>query len=163
MVLGTPTTGSPASARRLAPARVPSPPIAITASMLLLSRTLAMFSGPPWGPSNGLVREVPRMVPPSRARPRTLWRGSSMMSPSTTPRQPSRKPTNSWPKDLMPCSTAPRITALSPGQSPPLVISPIRMMGSVLLCGVVVVLTPSILVTGGSCGAGDAPAHGRVP
>ena len=87
----------PASVSRLAPARVPSPPMAMTASM----------------PSRSSVAcDVLRAA----ARRRTGWcarcrgwcrpawrcrgpraRGRSMKSPSTTPRQPSRKPTNSWP------------------------------------------------------------------
>src|SRR6218665_2545299 len=49
------------------------------------------------------------------------------MSPSTTPRHPHRNPTNSAPCEITPFRTAPRITALSPGQSPPLVKIPIFM------------------------------------
>ena len=45
----------------------------------------------------GADRLVPRIVPPCWARPRTLLRSNGIASPSTSPRQPSRKPTNSWP------------------------------------------------------------------
>ena len=51
----------------------PSPPIATIASMPWRSIMISMFSGPPLGPSKGLVREVPMMVPPWDARPRTFW------------------------------------------------------------------------------------------
>ncbi len=70
MVLGTPTTETPASAaRRAATPRVSSPPIAIRASM----RSRCSVSSTRATPSsawNGLVRDVPRMVPPRWIRPR---------------------------------------------------------------------------------------------
>src|SRR6218665_1413428 len=50
-----------------------------------------------------------------------------IVSPSTTPRHPHRNPTNSAPCEITPFKTAPRITALRPGQSPPLVKIPIFM------------------------------------
>ena len=88
MVFGTPTILRPASVRRCAAVRVPSPPIAMTASMPCSSRVRWMFSGPPFSPSKGFVRDEPRMVPPARESPRTLCRSTVMRSPFTTPRQP---------------------------------------------------------------------------
>src|SRR6218665_1543255 len=85
-----------------------------------------MASGPP-PPSNGFVREDPRMVPPCFERPRTSQRVMGIVSPSTTPRHPHRNPTNSAPCEITPFKTAPRITALRHGQSPPLVKIPIFM------------------------------------
>ncbi len=88
MVFGTPTIFRPASVSRRAAVSVPSPPIAMIASMPFSSIIRWMFSGPPFSPSNGLVRLEPRIVPPWRDSPRTLCRSSGMMSPSTTPRHP---------------------------------------------------------------------------
>ena len=45
-----------------------------------------------------------------------------------TPRQPSSKPTSSSPYTVSPLRTTARITALSPGQSPPPVSSPTRIV-----------------------------------
>ncbi len=64
MVLGTPTTGracSPCS-RRATP-RVSSPPIAISASRPRSAKART-HSSPPPGSLKGLVRELPRIVPP---------------------------------------------------------------------------------------------------
>jgi hypothetical protein len=115
-VFGTPTILRPSCDRRLAAARVPSPPMAMRASTPNDSRVDLMLAAPPLGPSNGFVREVPRMVPPCLEIPRTLSLGSSSTSPFTTPRHPSWNPTKVWPWALMPLSTAPRMTAFSPGQ-----------------------------------------------
>src|SRR5436305_8284283 len=67
------------------------------------------------------------MVPPRGSRPRqrstsrvTVWR-------SSTPRHPSRKPTTSSSYWRSPLRTTARMTALSPGQSPPPVNMPTRM------------------------------------
>src|SRR3546814_16166136 len=86
-----------------------------------------MFSAPPRGPSYGLVRLVPRIVPPTFDGPFTSWRVRGKKSASTTPRHPSRMPTNSLSYVVVPLSTTPRMTALSPGQSPPLVRMPILL------------------------------------
>src|SRR3954453_15745366 len=51
---------------------------------------------------------------------------SSSYSPSSTPCQPSRKPTIASPYSPTPLRTIARITAFSPGQSPPPVSTPIR-------------------------------------
>ena len=54
-------------------------------------------------------------------------RSMGTVSPSSTPRQPSRKPTTSSPCSPIPLRTTARITALRPGQSPPPVRMPMRM------------------------------------
>ena len=76
---------------------------------------------------NGFVREVPRIVPPRGRIPRVDSIVSSSASPSSGPRQPSRKPTISSPCRSMPLRTTARITALRPGQSPPPVSTPNRI------------------------------------
>ncbi len=122
----------PSSLRRFAAASVPSPPMAISDVMPCSSMTWAMRSGPPPF-SNGFVREVPRIVPPCFEMPMTWARPRGMVSPSTTPFQPLRKPTNSRPYRFVPVKTAERITALRPGQSPPLVRMPI-LIASIMPC-----------------------------
>ena len=81
----------------------------------------------PFSILNGLVREDPRIVPPRGKIPRVLSRVSSIVKFSSGPLQPSLKPTNSWPYSFTPLRTTARITALSPGQSPPPVSTPIRI------------------------------------
>src|SRR6267378_6491728 len=73
-----------------------------------------------------MVREVPRIVPPRWRIPEVLSWVSSKKSPARTPAQPLRKPAISNPCALMPRRTTARITALSPGQSPPPVRMPMR-------------------------------------
>src|SRR6185436_18927489 len=70
------------------------------------------------------------MVPPRFRMPLTSATPSGIVSPSSGPFQPSRKPTNSWPWTWMPLVTTPRMTALSPGQSPPPVNIPMRIRGN---------------------------------
>src|SRR3954452_19961598 len=70
----------------------------------------------------GFVRLVPMIVPPRGRIPETSRSARSRNSPSTSPRQPSRMPTESQPAASASRTTA-RITAFSPGQSPP----PVRM------------------------------------
>jgi hypothetical protein len=41
---------------------------------------------------DGLVRDDPRIVPPRGSRPRTAGMSSGLVSASSGPRQPSRKP-----------------------------------------------------------------------
>ena len=60
------------------------------------------------------------MIPPMLSRSRTTW-----LPGGRSPSNPSRKPTTSQPC-LSAASTTPRRTAFSPGQSPPLVRTPIR-------------------------------------
>src|SRR5256886_8118724 len=50
-----------------------------------------------------------------------------MVSPSSGPRHPSRNPVNSYPYSCVPRRTSARMTALSPGQSPPPVSTPTRI------------------------------------
>src|SRR5574342_152874 len=121
MVLGTPTTFMPMSEKRLATPSVSSPPTATTAWMLWRSSVSITMRGPS-GRLKGLVRLVPSMVPPSWRMPAVLSRVSRKWSSSSSPFQPSRTPTNSKPC-CSPRRTTARITALSPGQSPP----PVRM------------------------------------
>src|SRR5580692_4992674 len=55
--------------------------------------SLAQFpASPPKSSANGLVREVPRIVPPRGKMPTVLCRSSSIASSSRTPAQPWRKP-----------------------------------------------------------------------
>src|SRR5947199_1783344 len=66
------------------------------------------------------------MVPPRWRIPEVLSWVSSKESPARTPAQPLRNPAISKPWALMPRRTTARITALSPGQSPPPVRMPMR-------------------------------------
>ena len=94
MVFGTPTTGTPCSAcRRDAAPSVSSPPMAISPSTCSPARFRFTVSGPP-SRLKGLVREVPRMVPPRGRIPRVDSIVSSKCSFSSGPRHPSRKPTS---------------------------------------------------------------------
>ena len=70
------------------------------------------------------------MVPPRGRMPRTAGMSSGTVSPSSGPRQPSRKPTNSYPYSWVPLRTMPLITAFRPGQSPPPVSTPTRIAAS---------------------------------
>src|SRR3954453_20427835 len=126
--------------RRCAAPSVSSPPMAISPSSPS-AKVRSTCSTPP-SRLNTLVREVRRMVPPRGSIPRVDCRSSGMRSLSSTPCQPPRKPTSSWPWTLIPWRTMARMTALRPGQSPPPVSTPKRIAPS---------LTPS-------CGAvPDAP------
>src|ERR1022692_4305283 len=132
MVLGTPTMLTPASCSLAATPRVSSPPIAISTSTPRLSRLSlirVMPDRPPLAaaPASGFVRDEPRIVPPRGRMPRTACTSSGTVSPSSGPRHPSRNPMNSWPNSVTPRRTIARITAFSPGQSPPPVRIPTRM------------------------------------
>ena len=132
IVFGTPTTGTPCSPSLVATPRVSSPPIAISASTprpARLSLIRSMPLRPPPLPAffSGLVRDDPRIVPPRGRMPRTAWMSRGIVSPSSGPRHPSRNPTNSRPYSCTPLRTTARITAFSPGQSPPPVRTPTRM------------------------------------
>ena len=84
--------------------------------------------------SSGWNRAVPSIVPPWLTMPRAWSRVSGNRSPSTTPRQPWRNPTRVSPCRLL-CLTTARIKALSPGQSPPPVRSPMRMSSTLRSAG----------------------------
>src|SRR5687767_3126369 len=125
IVFGTPTSGTPSSASRSAVRSVPSPPITTTASRP--SRASAPVTGAapsPW--TYGSRRDVPRIVPPRWRIPRTASRSSGRSRPSISPSQPSRIPTTSAPCLPIARAVTLRITALSPGQSPPAVRIPSR-------------------------------------
>src|SRR5690349_169673 len=126
IVFGTPTTGMPSSCSLPATPRVSSPPIGISASRLLaFMAALTLFR--PSSTLYTLVRDDPRIVPPRCRMPRVLSSVSSTPSLLMTPAQPCRKPQNSCPWALIPLRTTPRMTAFSPGQSPPPVSTPILM------------------------------------
>src|SRR3954469_11362406 len=66
------------------------------------------------------------MVPPCAMIPSVLWRSRMTWSPGgSRPSKPSRNPTTSHPS-FSAARTTPRRTAFNPGQSPPLVSTPIR-------------------------------------
>ena len=95
MAFGTATHGIACSSDSCAATlRVSSPPMVISASISCLasvSLTLRM----PSGTLCGSTREEPSIVPPRGRMPRTAGMSRGTVSPSTTPRQPSRKPVNS--------------------------------------------------------------------
>src|SRR5437763_225625 len=125
IVLGTPTTDSPSPPRRWATPSVSSPPMAMRASRALTATVSSTRSTPP-STLYGLVREVPRIVPPRGRMPRHRSTSSGSVRPSMAPRQPSARPTNSSAWATSPLRTTARITAFSPGQSPPPVSTPTR-------------------------------------
>src|SRR6185437_2035620 len=132
MVLGTPTTLTPSSESRVATPSVSSPPIATSAPTPRPARLSLIRSTPDRPPlaalsASGLVRDEPRIVPPRGRMPRTACTSSGTVSPSSGPRQPSRKPTNSKPNSCVPRRTSARMTAFSPEQSPPPVSTPTRI------------------------------------
>src|SRR5437763_1120333 len=111
--------------------RVSSPPIATRPSMPLPRRRLRTCSTPPFS-FRGLVREVPRMVPPSGRMPRTeAGVRSSMSPPPSTPAQPFLIPVT-WNPCWKARRATPRMAALSPGASPPPVRTPIRTTPSLV-------------------------------
>ncbi len=126
IVFGTPITGSPCSpCSRAAAPSVSSPPIAISPSIPADSSVERMRSGPS-SRLNGFVREERRIVPPRGRIPRVDSTVRSSWTPSRGPRQPSRNPTISCLWSSIPLRTIARMTAFSPGQSPPPVSTPIR-------------------------------------
>ena len=91
IVLGTPTTSKPRSAISDAHDRVPSPPMAMSASSSR-PRIVSVARDMPSGRLNGVWRDVPSIVPPMGSRPRQASTSSCTQSSSTTPRQPSMNP-----------------------------------------------------------------------
>ncbi len=126
IVFGTPTTRTPSSASWTAAPSVPSPPITIRPSRLCAATVARILSGPS-STRYGLAPEDPRIVPPRGRIPVVSAIPSGWVASSRTPRHPSWNPTNSIPWDRMPRRTTARITAFSPGQSPPPVRTPRRM------------------------------------
>src|SRR2546425_2294455 len=110
---------------------VSSPPIATSPSTPLPRSRLITCSTPPCSLS-GLVRDVPRMVPPSGRMPRTEAGVRSSMSPApSTPAQPFLIPVT-WNPCWKARRATPRTAALRPGASPPPVRTPIRTTPSVV-------------------------------
>src|SRR5580658_10062169 len=132
MVLGTPTALTPWPPRRSATPNVSSPPTATRASTPWARRLARTRSGPSCI-LKGLVRDVPRIVPPCARMSRHRGTSSSTNSSSSTPFQPSMYPitSSSWRSTAV--STTARITALSPGQSPPPVRIPMRIRAAGLV------------------------------
>ena len=96
----------------------PLPPITTSASRPR-SAIVAATSSTPVGVSNGLPRFVPSTVPPRGSVPRIVSTVSGIVRRSRTPSHASRKPISSSPWVRSPWRTMARITAFSPGQSPP--------------------------------------------
>src|SRR2546425_1987572 len=110
---------------------VSSPPIATSPSTPLPRSRLITCSTPPCSLS-GLVRDVPRMVPPSGRMPRTEAGVRSSMSPApSTPAQPFLIPVT-WNPCWKARRATPRMAALRPGASPPPVRTPIRTTPSLV-------------------------------
>ena len=123
IVFGTPTSGSPSAASRCVVRSVPSPPTTTTASIPSRSR-VPVSDAAPSPCTYGSRRDVPRIVPPRCRIPRTASRSSGRTRPSISPSHPSRMPTTSAPWRPTVRAVTPRMTAFSPGQSPPAVRIP---------------------------------------
>ena len=123
IVFGTPTTGWASPASRPATDRVSSPPIATSASRFRSPNT-AVVRAYSSGSRVGFVRDEPSSVPPTASAPSVAGADSGSVSRFSTPAQPSLNPRTLQPSDSALRTTA-RIAALSPGQSPPPVRTPI--------------------------------------
>ena len=75
---------------------------------------------------DGWNRAVPSMVPPLGSMFRMMDRVNGKKSPSTTPRQPLRKPSTESPYSSSARFTTALMAAFNPGQSPPPVKTPMR-------------------------------------
>ena len=139
IVFGRVTTLSPARCRRNAFFWVPPPPMHTSASSWWrrqVSTTASVMSRsvPSTGIRCGLSRLVPRIVPPSVRIPESIGPSSSIHWSCTSPRKPLRNPIIRIPNCPCPVFARPRIAALSPGQSPPLVRTPMcRAMSAGML------------------------------
>ena len=94
IVLGMPTTGTPARDSRCAAVRVPSPPIGMRTSISWRAST-AFMSAIPASIRSGATRAEPSVVPPRVSRPSTAAMSSGVVRSSRRPRHPSRKPITS--------------------------------------------------------------------
>ena len=94
IVLGIPTTGTPVPLRWRAAPSVSSPPIAMTASIRWRA-SVALIRSSPDASFIGLVRDVPRTVPPFGRIPEIASRESGTVSSAMSPRHPSRTPITS--------------------------------------------------------------------
>ena len=108
---------------------VPSPPMATKPSSRWRS-TASRTRSTPSSNWYGWMRDVPRMVPPRGRIPRHRSTSSSSQSSSSTPRHASRNPMMEPSYTRWVLRTTARITALRPGQSPPAVRMPMRIVGS---------------------------------
>ena len=118
-------TGSSCSRHsRAAQLSVPFPPTTTIASSRCsdtVSSTRSTFPSLAYG----WTRLMPMIVPPRGRIPDTCLGPSSISRPSIRPCQPSRMPTTSFPSASLRRTTA-RVTAFSPGQSPPPLRIPTR-------------------------------------
>ena len=138
MVFGRCTILRPFSTRRSAFLAVPPPPMQTSASSLFFAQVLTIVSrksreAPLTSMRCGLMRLVPRIVPPMVRIPASAVPSRGKVRFSMRPRKPSRMPTTSIscrPRAALP---TPRMAALSPGQSPPAVRIPIRLIFFILL------------------------------
>src|SRR5262249_29744361 len=144
MVLGTPTTGIPYSKSCCAMHTEPSPPIEISAnksnaSIPVLTPSSNSFGNARLSPWPTLAEnfprlDVPRIVPPRGNNPLSLWESSGIVCcGSSKPSYPPRTPMHSQPRFAAVFATA-RITAFKPGQSPPPVTTPIRLLMRSFYC-----------------------------
>src|SRR5262249_39776854 len=138
MVLGTPTTGIPYSKSCCAMLNEPSPPIETSAnkpraSIPIFTPSSNSFGSARRSPWPTLAEnfprlDVPRIVPPRGNNPLSLWESSGIVCCGLSkPSYPPRTPMHSHPRFAAVFATA-RITAFKPGQSPPPVSTPIRLL-----------------------------------
>ncbi len=144
MVFGTPITFTPSFWSPCAIFREPSPPMTIRASspmsfmflttVLDSSLTISLPSTT-FLTAKGLpLFVVPRIVPPRNSMPRVFQGVSSLaLTGVSSPSKPSNIPTTSQLYLLTAVFTTARITALSPGASPPPESMPIFIHASVFL------------------------------
>src|SRR5512143_621448 len=138
MVFGTPITGTPSFCNPCPILREPSPPMTMSESSpwsLIFSTTLDETSLTVTLPSitdlcaKGFPRlVVPKIVPPWYKIPR-VFQGLSgrVLVGGSRPSKPSKMPITSQPYLITAVLTTARITAFSPGASPPPDRMPIRM------------------------------------
>ncbi len=89
IVFGTPTTGSPSRCKRSATPSVSSPPIGISASRRSRSKVSRSAASARRATAKGLVREVPRIVPPRGKDARPCSRASSSIASSRQHARPA--------------------------------------------------------------------------
>src|SRR4030042_764043 len=124
-----PTHLRPFSWSLLATPRVSSPPTATTASSSNFSIWEKILPTPS-STLKGLVLYVARMVPPRGRMPEMKLKSRGNILPSMSPSQPFLMPRMSKLYWTMPFRVTARMTALSPGQSPPPVRIPTLMVVS---------------------------------
>jgi len=158
IVAGTPTTWTPCSTRAWPPASEPSPPMTTRPWTPNLS-SVATARRWPAAVANSLLRDVPRKVPPRSRTPPTVRLSRAITSPSMSPRKPQLKPITRHCLKIARRATA-RTAAFMPGESPPLVSTPIVRRDS----GSAVARTVSALhPRRGRCGSGRCSVILRPP